>query len=323
MTGPIKISFLISEKEAGQRLDASISEKFPVCSRSFAAKLIRSGIIRVDNEIKKPAYCVRPGQKICGLVPEPTPVCFEPEPIPIDILYEDSHIIVINKKPGMVVHPAPGHITGTLVNALLHHCPDLGGIGGELRPGIVHRLDKDTSGILVVAKNAASMAHLSSQFKSRSVTKRYLAIVHGIPDKNSDIIDMPIGRHPGDRKKMSTLSKRGKNAVTHWKIKKYFSETALVDIDLKTGRTHQIRVHFAAIRHPVVGDRVYCKASYLKNHAKKIRDLLAPVSRQMLHAHKIGFIHPHTENLIEIKAPLPPDMEKMINSLSEIKKPDF
>ncbi len=317
MTGPIKISFFINEKEAGSRLDALISEKFPDCSRSFAVKLVRSGIIRVDNEIKKPAYRVQAGQKVCGLVPEPESISFEPEPIPIDILYEDSHIMVINKNPGMVVHPAPGHARGTLVNALLHHCPDLGGIGGELRPGIVHRLDKDTSGILVVAKNAAAMARISSQFKSRSVKKKYLAIIHGTPDKNRGIIDMPIGRHPKDRKKMSILAKNGKNAVTNWKIKKYFQETSLVDIDLKTGRTHQIRVHFAAIKHPVVGDSVYCKASYLKNHAKKIRDLLAPVSRQMLHAYKIGFTHPCSKKVLEIEAPLPPDMKKLMELLSE------
>ncbi|MBU4186274.1 MAG: RluA family pseudouridine synthase, partial [Proteobacteria bacterium] len=241
-------------------------------------------------------------------IPPPEPVLSEPEPHDIDILYEDTHIIIINKEPGLVVHPAPGHNKGTLVNRLLYHCPELEGIGGKLRPGIVHRLDKDTSGTMVVAKNDAAHINLAAQFKSRKIKKIYLALVHGVVKSESGSISLPIGRHPSDRKKISTVSRKSRSAKTFWKVIERFNGATFLELDLKTGRTHQIRVHCAAINHPIVGDPVYGG----KKAAKK---LPTSVPRQMLHAWQLEFTHPATGEVMSFESPIPQDMEKVIEML--------
>ena len=229
-------------------------------------------------------------------------------------LYEDADIAVINKPAGMVVHPAPGHSSGTLVNALLHHCPDLPGIGGEVRPGIVHRLDKDTTGLLVVAKTADAQTDLSAQFKSRRVGKKYLVLVHDHMATDSGSIDRPIARHPSNRKKMAVTMGSGRHALTRWRRLEHLAEASLLEVDLLTGRTHQIRVHFSAIHHPVIGDPIYSSSNW-GNHSPKVRRLIQPVRRQMLHALEIRFKHPESGADICFSAPPPPDMLELICAL--------
>lgn len=302
--------------EVGRRLDTVVASLIPGCSRSYAADLIRKGSIRVRGTVKKPAYRLKAGDEIRGHIPSPEPLHFEPEPIEIDILYEDGHLIVINKQPGLVVHPAPGHYSGTLVNGLLYHCPDLEGIGGKLRPGIVHRLDKDTSGTLIVAKNAVALESLALQFKSRTIRKKYLAMVHGEIRGESGVISLPVGRHPVHRKKMSTFSRKGRPAETLWKVRERFQGAALLDIDLKTGRTHQIRVHCAAINHPVIGDDVYCGRRTGSLMLAKLSHLLKKEGfRQMLHAWQLEFVHPVSEKTMRFESPVPADMSELIDAL--------
>ncbi|MFH2045792.1 MAG: RluA family pseudouridine synthase [Pseudomonadota bacterium] len=312
-----EFTFHADESVSGKRLDSVVSSFIPSCSRSIAASLITKGKITVEDRIKKPSYKVKCGDKITGAIPDPEPVLFLPEPIELNILYEDSDIIVINKQPGIVVHPAPGHYSGTLVNALLFHCPDLTGIGGEIRPGIVHRLDKDTSGALVVAKNDISHTNLSLQFKERKVKKKYLALVCGNMEPDSGSIKLPIGRHPSDRKKMSVLTRKPKMAETLWEVLERFKVATLIEIDLKTGRTHQIRVHCAAKRHPVIGDQVYGNKSNLSiiSNSNKNQEFSMQVKRHMLHAWKIRFDHPVTNKIMEFEAPMPEDMKEFISSL--------
>jgi 23S rRNA pseudouridine1911/1915/1917 synthase len=317
-------SIRVKPSDQGKRLDVLVASFLSDCTRTFAAGLIGAEHIRVDGQPKKPGYRVKSGQRISGVIPPPVPVEFKPEPIPIDILYEDDHVIVVNKQAGLVVHPAAGHFSGTLVNGLLYHCPDLGGIGGELRPGIVHRLDKDTSGILVVAKHDAVHTNLSRQFKSRKIQKQYLALVHGNMKKATGSIKLPIGRHPVDRKRMSTVSPRGRTAETHWSVKEQFQGVTLLEVDLKTGRTHQIRVHCAALHHPIVGDKVYRPRKLEKTIARdhlqsdKILQVLKSVKRQMLHAWRLSFRHPHTGKEASFESPLPEDMAAIIQRIREI-----
>jgi len=314
-------TILVDMSDSGKRLDLLIASRISDCSRSVATTLIRNGMIRVQGVAKKPGYRVKPGDKICGAIPPPEPVLFKPEPIPIHILYEDDDIIVVDKQPGLVMHPAPGHYSGTLVNGLLYHCPGLEGIGGKLRPGIVHRLDKDTSGVLVVAKNGAAHQNLSKQFKSRKITKKYLALVYGKMDTDSGTVSLPIGRHPVDRKKMSTNSRKSRIAETSWQIRERFELASLIEVNLKTGRTHQIRVHCAAIRHPVIGDPVYGGRKSGKMVTGE-KDDLKSVPRQMLHAWRLVFIHPMTKRIVSFEAPIPSDMQDMITSLRRISLPD-
>ncbi len=305
---------LVEEPDSGKRLDLFVASRISDCSRSVAAILIRNGKIRVQGAAKKPGYRIKKGDEIRGLIPPPEPVLFKPEPIEIDILYDDEYLIVVNKPPGLVVHPAPGHYTGTLVNGLLYHFPELEGIGGELRSGIVHRLDKDTSGVLVVAKNAAAHHNLARQFKSRKINKGYLALVHGEMKSDSGAVSLPIGRHPVDRKKMSTRSRKSRCAETLWRVRERFEGITLVELDLKTGRTHQIRVHFAAINHPIIGDSVYGR----RKVGEKVsfgKDLFVAIPRHMLHAWRLGFTHPNTEIAVSFEAPVPHDMEELIKTL--------
>lgn len=312
-------SFAATEKEAGRRLDTGIAARIPALSRSYAGRLIREGRVTVNSLTTKPAYVTRRGDVVRAEIPPPQPIASKPEPIPLTILYEDSEIIVLNKPPGLVVHPAAGHQSGTLVNALLYHCRDLQGIGGDLRPGIVHRLDKDTSGTLVVAKNDMAHECLSRQFRKRRVQKQYLALVWGDMKTSAGVIDLPIGRHPVNRKKMSTKSRKSRSTETGWKIKEAFPGVTLLELDLKTGRTHQIRVHCAATGHPVVGDATYGGTKRWKDAPlQDARHILRSVKRQMLHARKLAFAHPRTGELMRFESPLPEDMASVLESLRAV-----
>lgn len=311
----------VEPADAGTRLDAFIASQFIDLSRSHCANLIQGHLITVHGEFKKPGYRVKAGDRIEGQIPPPRPIHLQPEPIHLDILFQDSHLIVINKQPGLVVHPAPGHASGTLVNGLLHHCPKLGGIGGELRPGIVHRLDKDTSGVLVVAKNGISQAHLAEQFALRTIGKMYIALVYGSPAANEGVITLPIGRHPVDRKRMST-SGRGKvrSAVTRWNVRERFSGLSCLGLELKTGRTHQARVHCLALGHPVVGDPVYGSRKVGRNLPRDRAALVRQTDRQMLHAWRLELYHPATGERMIFEAPLAEDMARLVVELRRLEK---
>jgi len=295
------------------RLDAWLVEKLPDLSRARIQSLIRDGHVQVNGSASKPSHAIHNDDRIDVAVPPPAETRIEPEDIPLDALYEDNDILVINKPAGLVVHPAPGHDSGTLVNALLHHCKDpdggtsLGGIGGELRPGIVHRLDKDTSGVLVVAKNDKALSGLQAQFKRHDVTKEYAAIVWGCPAPETGTIDTLVGRNPHNRKKMSAKPQRGRRAVTHYRVVSKFAETSLLSVRIETGRTHQIRVHLAYAGYPVVGDRQY-------GRARKTRHPVA-AGRQMLHAKRLSLRHPCTGMELELEAPLPEDMRNLLRDL--------
>jgi 23S rRNA pseudouridine1911/1915/1917 synthase len=309
-------SFTADADSGGIRIDVFLAERLPDCSRSFAAQLIAGEHVQVNGQPRKAGYRLKAGDVVSALLPAPQPCGFQPEPIPLSILYEDPHILVVNKPPGLVVHPAPGHTSGTLVNALLHHCPDLGAIGAEIRPGIVHRLDKDTSGTLVVAKSGAALEHLGAQFKNRSVEKDYLALVHGEMAAESGTIRLPVGRHPVDRKRMSTLSRKGREAETGWRVARRLGGFTLLELRLKTGRTHQIRVHCAAIQRPIVGDPVYGRQKAVAKDPG-IQALLAPVRRQMLHAWRLRLSHPHTGQSMQFESPMPQDMQELIKKLEQ------
>lgn len=315
-------TIIVEEADSGRRLDTIVASRLPGCSRSLAAALIAAQDILVDQQSKKPGYRIKSGDRIEGRIPAPEPIDFKPEPIPLNILYQDRHIIVIDKQAGIVIHPAPGHSSGTLVNALLFHCPDLGAIGGDIRPGIVHRLDKDTTGAMVVAKNADAQQSLSRQFKAREVQKKYLALVYGDVQPETGEIKLPIGRHPVDRKRMSTTTRKGRAAETAWNVRERLDGVTLLELSLKTGRTHQIRVHCAAIGHPVVGDPVYRPrklSSLLKNtfsdRPSSVTGALKSADRQLLHAWQLGLTHPHSGKQMTFEAPLPADMQDLIAKL--------
>ena len=317
--GPFTID--VEPTDAGMRLDAYIASQFTELSRSHAANLIQGHLITVRGEFKKPGYRVKAGDRVDGQIPPPQPIDLQPEPIHLDILFEDSHLIVINKQPGLVVHPAPGHASGTLVNGLLHHCPEMGGIGGELRPGIVHRLDKDTSGVLVVAKNSISQANLAEQFALRTIGKTYMALVYGNPSANQGVITLPIGRHPVDRKRMST-SGRGKvrSAETRWNVRERFSGLSCLGLELKTGRTHQARVHCLALGHPLVGDPVYGSRKVDRNLPRDSAALVRQIERQMLHAWRLELNHPLTDKRMMFEAPPAEDMARLLEELRRLEK---
>ncbi len=297
----------VNKNEAGQRLDLFLLSKLPkIISRSFLQKLIRDGQIKVNDRLEKPSYKVKANDAIT-LPDRPMSHQIEisPEPIELNVLYEDSDIIVVDKPAGMIVHPIPSHTSGTLVNALLYHCKDLQGIGGELRPGIVHRLDKDTSGVMVVAKNDFAHRSLSQQFKNREVFKMYLALVQGKPEKTEGEIQISVARHPTLRVKM-TVASEGRIAVTYYKVLKSFDDLAsLVAAYPKTGRTHQIRVHMKYIKHPILGDKLYGRADPIF------------VERQMLHAAVLQFRHPRRNELMKFIAPLPEDFKDALRRLNE------
>lgn len=315
---PASFSFRVDRSQAGTRLDSLVAAEIDHCSRSYAAALIRQGCITVDGSARKPGYLVKADETIDGRIAPPSTPSFIPEAIPLEILYEDSELLVVNKAAGMVVHPAPGHAQGTLANALMHHCPGLSGISGSLRPGIVHRLDKDTSGLLVVAKTDLAMHHLAEQFKTRQVGKHYLALVYGVPEKASGTIDLPIGRHPQERKKMSVTTRTPRTALTHWRIRERFNGACLLELDIRTGRTHQIRVHCLSMGHPVIGDPVYGQRGSKKALTQTVPEMgpvLASIHRQMLHAWRLRLNHPVSGNPLILEAPLPLDMAALIDCL--------
>ncbi len=295
--------------DAGSRIDSYISGNLPEVSRSQARRLIESGhVLVVSGDTRrspKPSYEVRAGDIIEIRVPPPEPACIPPEKIPLDIVYEDSSVLVVNKPRGLVVHPAPGNRSGTLVNALLNHCSDLAGIGGVLRPGIVHRLDKDTSGLMVVAKDDESYASLAGQIRSRTARREYLAIVHGAVPSDSGRIEAPIGRHPVHRKRMAVVDKGGKPAITHFEVLGRGEGYSLVRCRLDTGRTHQIRVHMSYIGHPIVGDPVYSK----RKHSFDIQG-------QALHSSHLEFDHPRSAERMSFDADMPVDMREILRRLN-------
>jgi 23S rRNA pseudouridine1911/1915/1917 synthase len=311
-----------------ERLDRFLARTLPDISRARLKRLIDDKQITADGAAVKAGLRLRGGETLRITVPRPQKMEAAPEEIPLDILYEDSDLIVINKPAGMVVHPANGHYTGTLVNALLHHCTDLSGIGGELRPGIVHRLDKDTSGVLVVSKNDLSHQGLAQQFKEHSITRRYITLVHGQVQNETGSIEKHIGRHPSARKKMSTQSARGRRAITHWKVlRRYAAERlTLLEMRLETGRTHQIRVHLADMNLPVVGDQTYGNIKRSNAIADaQLRTLVQQLHRQALHAWVLGFKHPRTGEYMEYSSPLPKDMAQLVTALDSkysIETPD-
>ncbi|HHX01937.1 MAG TPA: RluA family pseudouridine synthase [Firmicutes bacterium] len=295
-----KLEFICREPDVGTRLDRYLAERIGQ-TRSQIKRLIDSGLITINGSTVKAGYSLKISDHIEVVIPEPAPLELEPEDLELEIVYQDADLAVINKPAGLVVHPGAGNARGTLVNALLFHCPDLSGIGGKLRPGIVHRLDKDTSGLLVVAKNDHTHQELAAQIKARTVKRHYLALVHGRVKNEQGIIDQPIGRHPHDRKKMVVREEQGRRAITEFEVKEHFGDLyTLVECRLQTGRTHQIRVHLAAINHPVVGDPAY---------GRKHGNL--GCKRQLLHAFYLAFSHPRC-GWMDFHADLPADFQKAL-----------
>ena len=297
--------YFVTEETAGDRIDKFLAEQYENLSRSFLQKLLKSGEIMVGGRPVKASYKVAEGDLISFEVPEAVEPEIVPEDIPLDILYEDHDVILVNKPKGMVVHPAAGHYTGTLVNALMFHCKeDLSGINGVLRPGIVHRIDMDTTGVIIACKNDLAHNSIAAQLKEHSITRRYQAIVHGVLKDDEGVIDEPIGRSPKDRKKMAVNYNNGKPAVTHYKVLTRFKDFTHIECRLETGRTHQIRVHMASIGHPLLGDAVYgpAKCPY-------------KLQGQTLHAGILGFVHPRTGEYMEFSAPLPEYFEELLRKL--------
>ena len=299
---------ILRPEETGVRLDICLAEAGLELSRSQAQRLIDEGLVIVNGKPRKSNYKLRPGDVIKLWIPVAEQPKAMPEDIPLDVLYEDDDVIVVNKPAGMVVHPAAGNFSGTLVNALLHRCGKLSSIGGDFRPGVVHRLDKDTSGVIVAAKNDPAHAALAAAFKAHRNTREYRAIVTGRLKETEGTVAVAIGRHVTDRKKMSAITFRGKNATTHFKVLEFLAGATYVSLRLATGRTHQIRVHMAHIGHPLAGDRFYGGAA-----AGKVMGI--KVNRQMLHARLLGFVHPRTGEYMEFVAEPPEDMESLLASL--------
>ena len=301
----MKQEIFVTEELAGDRIDKFLSEQCEELSRSFIQKLLKSGEVYVGQKSVKPSYKVTEGDMISFEVPEAVELEIVPEDIPLEIVYEDHDVILVNKPKGMVVHPAAGHYSGTLVNALMYHCKDdLSGINGVLRPGIVHRIDMDTTGILIVCKNDLAHNSIAEQLKEHSITRRYQAIVHGVLKEDEGTIDAPVGRHPQDRKKMCVNHQNGKHAVTHYRVLNRFRNYTHIECRLETGRTHQIRVHMASLNHPLLGDAVYgpSKCPF-------------KLQGQTLHAGVLGFVHPRTGEYMEYSAPLPEYFQKLLQTL--------
>ncbi len=307
-----KKTYSITEENPGNRLDIFLSLENPSLSRSRIKNLIEEGHVLLNGSPSKASHHLKSGEVVTLSIPEPQPLNIKLEPIPLDIIYEDNAILVLNKPPGLVVHPGAGDQSGTLVNALLYHCKNLSGIGGKLRPGIVHRLDKDTSGIMVIAKDDISHHSLSKQFAERKVKKKYRTFVWGSVRNDKGTIDSPIGRHPHHRKKMAPLAKRGKAAVTHYKVIKRFDYITLLEIGLETGRTHQIRVHLSSIHHPILKDPLYGRGRSTSSITKRISNDL---KRQALHACLLGFVHPVKVTYMEFTSPMPEDMKMVLDEL--------
>lgn len=313
--------YCIGKEHRGTRLDRFLISVTQGMSRTYLQRLIRDGDVTVnDKAAKQPSYTLRDGDRVSLTLPPPRPLdTVAPENIPFDILHEDSHLLVLNKPAGMLVHPANNVNVGTLVNALLAHCTDLSGIGGVERPGIVHRLDKDTSGILVAAKTDVAHRELSGQFERHSITRQYVAVVCGTPTEATGTIDAQIARSRRDRRRMTTVKTGGRHAVTHYEILERYPQFARVQLTLETGRLHQIRVHLQHIGHPVVGDAVYGGEQRALNDADTgaLKHALAQLKRQALHAHLLGFEHPVTGESLTFSAPMPKDMLTLLDALKQ------
>ena len=308
---PIELTFP-SDVEP-ERLDSFISRSVPEITRSAALRLIETGSATVNGQKQKPALKLKGGEEVSIIIPPPAPAEPQPEEIPIEVLYEDSEVVVVNKGAGMVVHPGAGNPEGTLVNALLAHCKDLSGIGGELRPGIVHRIDKDTSGTLVVAKSDRAHNALADQFKEHTIKRVYLALVYGNPKEDKGRIETIIGRHPTERKKMSSRARHGKDAVTHWRVVARYPGVTLLRLKLETGRTHQIRVHLSEAGHPLLADEMYGGGGRLSGLQDPVlKQMIRAMGRQALHAKTLGFLHPISKEYLEFDTDLPPDMAGIV-----------
>lgn len=299
------MEFEVAMEYDGARLDKYLSLIYQQQSRSFFQKLIKEQLVLVNGKPAKASYSVNGGDLLHVTVPKAQEVAIVPEDIPLDILYEDPDVLVVNKPKGMVVHPSAGHYTGTLVNAILFHCQDsLSGINGEIRPGIVHRIDMDTTGALIVCKNDSAHTAIAEQIKAHTVTRRYRGIVNGYVKEEQGKVEGPIGRHPTQRKKMAVNASNGKPAVTHYRVLKHFNRHTYMEFELETGRTHQIRVHMASIGHPLLGDALYGSG----------KDPYG-LQGQTLHAMVIGFLHPSTGEYVEVEAPLPEYFQGLLDKL--------
>jgi 23S rRNA pseudouridine1911/1915/1917 synthase len=317
MGGIQTIDVRLALAHAGWRLDRALADAVPTLSRERLKALIRSGAVETEGKaVRDPAAKVRGEETLRVAVPEPREAQNAPQDIPLNIVFEDEHLLVVDKPAGLVVHPAAGNLDGTLVNALLHHCAgQLSGIGGVARPGIVHRIDKDTSGLLVVAKTDVAHEGLARQFAAHSIDRRYLAIVSGVPAAAQGTVDASLARSSANRKKIAVVEAgRGKRAVTHWKRLNILKDSALVECRLETGRTHQVRVHMASIGHPLVGDPVYGRSG--KTNGKVLKEL--GFHRQALHAAQLGFTHPVTKNRLSFSSPMPPDMQELMGGLGVV-----
>lgn len=298
--------FNITEDMEDERIDICVSMLIDSLSRSYIQKMIKEGHVCINGSVVKSSYRVKAGDEVRFALPQSAEPDIAAENIPLDILYEDSDVIVVNKPKGMVVHPAAGHYSGTLVNALMYHCgTELSGINGVLRPGIVHRIDRDTTGSVIVCKNDRAHRLIAEQLKAHSINRRYHAICHGVLAEDEGVIDRPIGRHATDRKRMAVNEKCGKHAVTHYRVLKRFQRYTYIECVLETGRTHQIRVHMASIGHPILGDEVYASG----------RKCPFKLEGQTLHAKTLGFVHPATSEYLEIDAPLPAYFEHLLSVL--------
>ena len=314
MGGHQTIDVRLEAAHAGWRLDRALAVAVPTLSRERLKTLIRSGAVESGGKpVRDPATKVRGTESLSVAVPEPQPAHNVAQDIPLTIVFEDEHLLVVDKPAGLVVHPAAGNLDGTLVNALLHHCAGrLSGIGGVARPGIVHRIDKDTSGLLVVAKTDVAHEGLAKQFAAHSIDRRYLAMVSGVPRASHGTVDAPLARSATNRKKIAIVEgKRGKRAVTHWKRLEVLKDAALVECRLETGRTHQVRVHMASLGHALLGDPVYGRSG--KSHGKLLKEL--GFQRQALHAAELGFTHPVTGRRLSFSSPMPVDMQELFNAL--------
>jgi 23S rRNA pseudouridine1911/1915/1917 synthase len=310
------MNLIVSLDSEPTRLDLYLSRELANETRSTIQRLIESGNILVDGREARPSLKLRGGECVSVELPEPVTAAPLPEAIPLEVLHEDGDLIVINKPAGMVVHPGPGNSSGTLVNALLAHCTDLSGIGGELRPGIVHRLDKGTSGVMVIAKNDRSHQALSAQFSVHSIKRVYQALVYGSPREDSGKVEGQIGRHPTDRLRRSGLARHGKHAVTRWRVRGRYGRVCLVELRLETGRTHQIRVHMSESGFPLVGDPLYPDGGRFNNLADtRLRKLITGLGRQALHARTLGFIHPVSNAYLEFSVDMPADMACLLEYL--------
>ena len=300
-----EVVFEITPEMEGERIDKCISNYVETLSRSYIQKIIKEGKAYINDAPVKSNYKVRVDDKVQFTIPDCEEPDIPPQDIPLDIIYEDKDVLIVNKPKNMVVHPAPGHYEGTLVNAIMYHCHnDLSGINGVLRPGIVHRIDKDTTGSLIICKNDEAHRKIAEQLKEHSITRKYSAIVYGRISNDEGVVDAPIGRHPTDRKKMAINERNGKPAITHYKVLERFEKYTYIECQLETGRTHQIRVHMTSIGHPLLGDEVYGNAK-----------CPFKLEGQTLHAMTIGFIHPSTNQYVEYEAPLPEYFERLLQIL--------